>query len=251
MATLRTEYQFDKLFQCFYILATRLQTCCVLFLQDSPYLSNPPDKDILDLTTEEERMVKNSNWQSLDENMSPFVDQLPERQPESLQKQVSEGPSLFPSKKEGADTISSSRRPHQQSSLMGVGELSDSVPKAYPAFQIDGSRRSPENMAQDRKKWSDHSKGEPCLNLLSQGPRIGLTISGEGSNPRLEQIQCEITQKKKIRLSDLEKLELSRLSLISNPFDVSHTGLEESSFSRESGYFPCLFFYYISNVPNR
>ncbi|XP_039179205.1 F-actin-monooxygenase MICAL1 [Crotalus tigris] len=204
--------------------------------EDSSYLSNPPDKDILDLTTEEEKMVKNSNWQSLDKNMSPFVDQLSERQPESVQKQFSEGPSLFPSKKEGADTISSSWRPHRQSSLMGVGELSDSVPKADSAFQIDGSRRSPENMAQDPKNWSDHSKGEPCLNLLSQGPRIGLTISGKGSNPRLEQIQCEITQKKKICLSDLEKFELSRLSLISNPLDVSHTGLEESSFSRESDF---------------
>ncbi|KAM3841189.1 F-actin-monooxygenase MICAL1 isoform 1-T2 [Vipera latastei] len=204
--------------------------------EDSSYLSNPPDKDILDLTTEEERMVKNSNWQSLDENMSPFVDQLPERQPESLRKQVSEGRSLFSLEKEGADTISSSWRPHRQTSLMGVGELSDSVPKADSAFQIDGSRRPPENMAQDQKIWSDDSKGEPCLNLLSQGPRIGLTISGEGSNPTLEQIQCEITQKKKIRLSDMEKLELSRLSLISNPLDVPYTGLEESSFSRKSDF---------------
>lgn len=236
--------------ECFYILATRLQTCCGLFLQDSSYLDSPPDKNILDVTTEEERMVKNPHWQSLDEIMSPFVDQLPERQPEQLQKQGSEGPSLFPSEKEGANTMNSSRRPHRLSSLVGDEKPSDSVPKADSGFQIDGSRRSPENMAQDQTIRSGRSKGEPCLNLLSRGP--GLTNPGEGSNPTLEQMESEIIHKKKICLSDLEKLELSRLSPISNPLDVSDTGLEESSFSRESGYFPCLFFFTIShNVPNR
>ncbi|ETE62873.1 Protein MICAL-3, partial [Ophiophagus hannah] len=207
--------------------------------EDSSYVDSPTDKKFLDLITEEERMKerkreKNPHWQNLDEIMSPFADQLPERQPELLQKQGSEGSSLFPSEKKHADTISSSQRPHQLSSLVGEEKPSDSVPKADSAFQIEGSRRSPENKAQG------HSKEEPCLNFLSQGP--GLTILGEGSNPTLEQMQCEIIQKKKICLSDLEKLELSRLSPISNPLDISDTGLEESSFSRESGSFPCLFF---------
>ncbi|XP_026573943.1 F-actin-monooxygenase MICAL1-like [Pseudonaja textilis] len=198
-----------------------------------------PDKKILDWTTEEERMKerkreKNPHWQNLDEIMSPFVDQLPEHQPEPLQKQGSEGSGLFPSEKKRADTISSSQHPHRLSSLVGEKKPSDSVPKADSAFQTEGSRRSPENKAQDQTIWSGRSKGEPCLNLLSQGS--GLTILGEGSNPTLEQMQCENIQKKKICLSDLEKLELSRLSPISNPLDISDTGLEESSFSRESDF---------------
>uniref|UniRef100_A0A670YNB8 Molecule interacting with CasL protein 1 n=1 Tax=Pseudonaja textilis TaxID=8673 RepID=A0A670YNB8_PSETE len=94
-----------------------------------------PDKKILDWTTEEERMKerkreKNPHWQNLDEIMSPFVDQLPEHQPEPLQKQGSEGSGLFPSEKKRADTISSSQHPHRLSSLVGEKKPSDSVPKA-------------------------------------------------------------------------------------------------------------------------
>ncbi|XP_007426639.1 F-actin-monooxygenase MICAL1 [Python bivittatus] len=208
--------------------------------EDSSYLDSPSDKDLLDLTTEEDWMGKNSNWQRLDENMSPFVDQLPERQPEPLQKQVSEGPSLLPFKgKEGADTINSSQLPDQLSSIVGDEKLTDSVPKADSVLQVSGSRRPPEKMAQNQRIWTDlHSKEEACLNLLSKGQEIGLapTISGEGLSPTLEQMQCENTQKKKICLSALEKLELSRLSPISPSFDFSDTGLEACSFNRESDF---------------
>ncbi|XP_061488477.1 F-actin-monooxygenase MICAL1 [Rhineura floridana] len=214
--------------------------------KDSSQLRVPSDKGIPDLAAEDNNMETNSYLQSLDKNLSSFTDQLSTGQPAERYKLAAESCSLLPCRESGgSDTMNSSQGPHHQPSVVEDEKLGNFVSEAGLASHvvdkdIDGGKAHPIKTRLELKNWTDswsQEKRHGDLVTRMQGAGIDPTVSGKvptAPNPRLEQREYENTQRRKICLSTLEKLELSKLSPISASFHFPDMTVEESSFSKDS-----------------
>ncbi|XP_042320127.1 F-actin-monooxygenase MICAL1 isoform X2 [Sceloporus undulatus] len=202
---------------------------------------SPSDKGILDLAVNEDRMEIDSRQQS----PSSFTNQPPAGQLEKSQKSAGEGSELSPSRKNGGVAmIKSSQHLHQQPFVAEDEKLqnsnSDSSLASWVGDQdIDLGRAYPEEAAHDLRSWIDNQLQEEAHGDIvtgMQGASIDPVVSRQLTvpSPVLEQGECENAQRRMIRLSTLEKCELSRLSPISASFNFPDESLEESNTSKDS-----------------
>ncbi|XP_053099470.1 F-actin-monooxygenase MICAL1 [Hemicordylus capensis] len=197
--------------------------------KDSSQQHIPLEKGTRDLA-DVDRMETDSYKERLDEDPTSFTVQPPAGQPAELQKLAGEGSMLFPSGENGDSRfVNSSQHPYHHPSVVGDEERSN------------GSRAHPKKTSSGLRKWTDsRSQEETPGKLELQGAGVGSVAPRRlptTPNPKLEQGGSENLQKKKICLSSLEKLELSRLSPTSVSFrfpDMWEAHAEESSFSKES-----------------
>nr|XP_028589772.1 F-actin-monooxygenase MICAL1-like [Podarcis muralis]XP_028589773.1 F-actin-monooxygenase MICAL1-like [Podarcis muralis]XP_028589775.1 F-actin-monooxygenase MICAL1-like [Podarcis muralis]XP_028589776.1 F-actin-monooxygenase MICAL1-like [Podarcis muralis] len=211
--------------------------------KDSSKLLIPSDKGTLDLAAEDKKMEKGPYQPSLDENLLSFKDQLPTGQPTELHKSAAEGHSLLPARVNGGScTMNSSWHPHRQPLVEVDKKLGDSVSEAGLASEVvgegrDGNKASPKRERLEPENWTGSQSQEETRDSLVtgiQGTDTDPFLSGKvptAQSPKLEKKECENLPKKKICLSALEKLELSRLSPISASFHFPDMKIEEPSFS--------------------
>ncbi|KAH0618762.1 hypothetical protein JD844_018222 [Phrynosoma platyrhinos] len=197
---------------------------------------SPSDKGILDVAVNEDRMEIDSRQQS----PSSFTNQPPTVQLEKSQKSAGEGSELSLSRENGGVAIiKPSQHLHQQPSLAKDEKQQNSNFEANLASQvgnqgIDVGRAYPKKAAHDLRSWIGNQLQEEAhgdLVIGMQGASINPVVPRKltAPSPVLEQGECGNAQRRMIRLSTLEKCELSRLSPISASFNFPDESLEESS----------------------
>uniref|UniRef100_A0A8D0E5X7 Molecule interacting with CasL protein 1 n=1 Tax=Salvator merianae TaxID=96440 RepID=A0A8D0E5X7_SALMN len=208
---------------------------------DSPQLSIPSEKCTVDVTSGEDSMETCASHQGLDERQSSR-DQLPVPQHRKLQRTAPEDPGSLPSRETGnSNTVQPLRQPLHQ--LSGTKNEKMAISVSKPGLNLsavnstNGSETHPKKTRLHLRNLTESQSQEEkhrSLDIKEQEARTESFVFRKMPSLELEQGELENTQRRKICLSTLEKLELSRLSPTSASFHFPDMMLEEPSLSEES-----------------
>ncbi|XP_060087531.1 F-actin-monooxygenase MICAL1 [Heteronotia binoei] len=212
--------------------------------KDSTELYVPSDMVIMNLAAET-RIKTDAFHQSLDETLSSFMDHVPAEQSSELQILSQKDASLFLSRENGgASGTNSSQLPLHQHSVVRDNELGSPVSEAHLISQFvdkntEDGKAHPKNLGHSLRNWTYNLSKEEALGSLETGMQGAQVKSAHPrDDPKLQKEGSEDYQRRRrICLSNHEKLELSRLSPISASFnfpDANQICTEDSNFSKDS-----------------
>ncbi|XP_048352325.1 F-actin-monooxygenase MICAL1 [Sphaerodactylus townsendi] len=208
--------------------------------KDSTQLYIPSDKGIMDMATEETSTETDTFHQSLDENFSSFTGHLPTEQPAERRTLPQEDANIFRSRKNGGATNSSQFPPHQHS-VVRDDELGSPVSEAHLISQLvhkdtEEGRTHPKKLGRGLRNWTYNLSQKEALGIGMQGALVQSADPKEvptASDPKLEEESEDSQRRRRICLTNQEKLELSRLSPVSVSFNFPDSSEMESDSEEE------------------